>query len=715
MEDHRRRITLPGPADERRPLLSRLSTNTRENPEALYSCMTDPHSHLPVYTNIHRIRRDIISVVEDYLSLDQLRDVRINVTVVRPLVDKLYELDDISIIYCLLVNRAQFLDEQSHLNNRQNVNWTRATLCELIATRILRRFGEAYDGPEALLLLAHILVAGFEPFQNAPESIRSEAERSTSWTHHKTLPSLEVAIVTESKHFLSSTTCQKVVNAIYEGRIVYTPSTFWDIIPDHYKLKPISLYDPRDSPLLNQYRLIVPRTRNVLESIQFAILLGLYMGVMVQRRKGCFTFLEGAFAVYAFGWGLDQFATILAHGWSVYTQNLWSFLDVGFILTYWGYLVLRIYGWHVHDLGPAEQAYDVLALAAPMLIPRLAFTLLSNNLVFLSLRSMMADFLLLTALAAWCFMGFLLSLLWLGDGKHQLVTISKWMIYIWFGLDGTGIHRSTEFHWILGPSVMIAFAFLGNTLFLTILVSMLSNTFSTISTNATAEIQFRRAVLTLEGVKADAVFAYQPPFNILAVFLFIPLKFVVSPRWFHKIHVATVKLINLPLLLLIAVAERRLLWPLRPVSDLPKPPPTKNRFWKKWRLTVHRDIRAVFQVPPPDTVHDDIAIDDDLTHHLIRRQFTRTTTSDGSQLRRPSRRDSMFPGIPQKLKESFAETEDYEGMGDRIKEMENSLRRMETMMARLVPAVEQAIESDELDESGTLRNDGFTAESSFNG
>ena len=94
----RRRIILPDPsADERRPLLSRLSTGGPMNHEALYSCMTDPHSHLPVYTNIHRIRRDIISVVEDYLSLAQLQDLRINVTVVRPLVDKFYGLNDISI------------------------------------------------------------------------------------------------------------------------------------------------------------------------------------------------------------------------------------------------------------------------------------------------------------------------------------------------------------------------------------------------------------------------------------------------------------------------------------------------------------------------------------------------------------------------------------------------------------------------------------------
>lgn len=195
------------------------------------------------------------------------------------------------------------------------MSWTRATLCELIATRILRRFNEDHEGSEGLLLLAHILVAGFEPFQSAPEHIRDEAERSTSWSQQRTLPSLEVAILTESKHFLSSTTCQKVVSAIYEGRIVYTPSTIWDIIPDHYKLKPISLYDPRDSPLLNQYRLIVPRTRNILEAIQFAILLLFYVGVMVTRDKWEFTWLEAIFIVYAFGWGLDQFATILQHGW----------------------------------------------------------------------------------------------------------------------------------------------------------------------------------------------------------------------------------------------------------------------------------------------------------------------------------------------------------------------------------------------------------------
>jgi hypothetical protein len=62
-----------------------------------------------VYTNIHRIRRDIVSVVEDYLTLEQLRDVKINVTVIRPLVDKFYSLGDVSIGKAVLGSLTSFL------------------------------------------------------------------------------------------------------------------------------------------------------------------------------------------------------------------------------------------------------------------------------------------------------------------------------------------------------------------------------------------------------------------------------------------------------------------------------------------------------------------------------------------------------------------------------------------------------------------------------
>lgn len=243
---------------------------------------------------------------------------------------------------------------------------------------------------------------------------------------------------------------------------------------------------------------------------------------------------------------------------------------------------------------------------------------------------------------------------------------------------------------------MVAFAFLGNTLFLTILVSMLSNTFSTLSANATAEIQFRKAVLTLEGVKADAVFAYQPPFNLLAVFLLLPLKFVSNPRWFHKIHVATVRTVNLPLLLIIAVFERRLLW-----STIERRSPkrfVKKWLWQKWQLSAHRYIRSVFDEPPPEDVHSEITVDDDMTQHLIRRQFTRQN-NDTFRLRKPSRRDSNFPGIRKKLRKSFSDsTEDVVSTATKIAAMEKSIRRMEMMLSKLLPEDECAIDDEDDDD-----------------
>ena len=652
-----------------------------------------------------KLRPELIKRLDDPYSLEQLKDPRMNASVIRPLVDQYYELQDVSVVYCLIVNRLQFLKEQSNAPHFQSVNITRAILCELVATRILRRFSENNPKAPGLLLLANILVAGFDPFEGAPEDIIKENDAALHWAIQKTsgylrkLPTLEIAIISESKTFLSSSACQRVVNAIYEGRVVYTPSSYIDILPDHYKSKPISLYDPRKAPLLNQYRLIVPRTRNFLEVGQFIVLLVLYILVMTDRDSRTFTIVELVFCIYTAGWVLDQFASILEHGWNVYTQNLWSFLDVTFALIWGIYLVIRIYGLRVDSSEIGQQAMDVLAIGAPFLIPRLAFNLMSENMLFVSLRSMMADFALLTALAVWCFAGFLLSMTWLGDGQHKSVTISKWMLWIWFGLDGTGIARSVDFHWLLGPILMVTFAFLGNTLFLTILVSMLSNTFAGIVSNASAEIQYRRAVLTLEGVKSDAIFAYQPPFNIAALVFLLPLKFFVSPRWFHKVNVAAVRSLNAPLLLIIGYLERRALWAGSRRSVFS---PRRTRGWFRLRdisrgFSLHGDIQAVFDSAPPETTQDEINDTDDLEEEeqvdvAVGPDRPTLSRTNSSMSRPKSRRDSMAPfggKLKEQLRDSLhdaAESDSDNGTdtGTRLDRLEKSIKRIEGLVGRLV-------------------------------
>ena len=608
--------------DERRPLLADEALRDQQH---LLDLPTppNPYAKLPVYATIHRVRQEVIASLDDPYSLDQLRAPRINVSVVRPLVNRLWEIRDVSIVYCLLVNKLQFLREQG-FQAHQTIYTTRAMLCELVALKMMRRFDEETPGNEGLLLISNAMVAGFRPFQNAPPDVVKESSHAYSCAgersrgYKKKSTALEMAIISNSKLLLSAPACQKVMDAIYVGRIVYTPSSFIDILPDRYKQKPITLYRPQYAPVLNQYRLMVPRTRNFLDIIQFIILLVLYILVMQHRNYHSFTTYELIFCIYASGWVLDELASILEHGWHCYTQNLWSFLDAIFSIIFTTYFILRM-----HSLGTDHQArtgtiaLDILSASAPVLIPRLAFNLMSENMLFVSLRAMMANFIVLTFLAAWCFAGFLLSLAWLSGDTQDNLTISKWMLDVWFGLGGTGIDRSVELHWLIGPILMVTFAFLGNTLFLTILVSMLNHTFAKIASNATAEIQFRRAVLTFEGVKADAIFAYMPPFNILALCIMLPLKIVISPRWFHKVNVAVIRTLNAPLLFAITLFERRNLWADHytslPIATIEKLLTLYrwifefNEWWDLSRFSVHGDIEAVFDFGPPKSVLDEMS------------------------------------------------------------------------------------------------------------
>ncbi|RXG44465.1 hypothetical protein VDGE_05071 [Verticillium dahliae] len=567
---------------------------------------------LPVYMTIHRVRRLIIaSIQDDEFSREQLKDPRVNSVVVRPLVDKLYDPSNISTVYALLANRVQFLREQTRTLD-QTINLARSTLCELAATQVLRRFHEANPGPQGLLLLSHVLVEGFDPFHGAPTAVQSEG-RKLQWPVQeqtadndcgRRLTALELAIVSESKSFINSPACRRVVNAVYEGRIVYTPNSFIDILPDRYHgHQPIALYDPRKAPVLNHRRLIVPRNRNAIEFVHFVILVVLYVLTMTYRNSRNETF-ELLFVVWTTGWVLAEFASIIEHGWEVHSQALWSFLDMSFTCVFFAYLLGRIYDASVGTF-PDGLGLKLLCIAAPVLLTRLAFNLMPDNIVFISLHAMMKDFTLLTFLALWCFTGFLLAMQWLIDANDNSsvtpswATTGKWMLWIWFGLDGTGVDQSVDFHLILGPALMIAFAFLGNTLFLTILVAMLTNTFSKIIADEAAEIQFRRTVLTFEGVKSDAIFAYPPACNVLALLVLLPLKMVVSPRRFHDVHVALVRTVNAPTLLLIALYERRFFTARRPAQAW-----LVN--WRLAGLSPQGDVQAVFKMAPPPDVCDAI-------------------------------------------------------------------------------------------------------------
>ncbi|KZP01440.1 hypothetical protein CALVIDRAFT_2828 [Calocera viscosa TUFC12733] len=504
-----------------------------------------------VYPTIMAIRKDVCHYLDTPLTSEQLLAPDLTYSLVRPLANKYARLKNMAVPFCFLINRVHFLRDQNFTTRAVSIS--RANLCELLAIRTLRDWVDPMD-------LATVLVTSFDLLSGAsPEIVTAVLQDGDEdGLQDRVGNAIELAIISQAKRFIKSSPCQKVISAIWRGEIVYQAESAHAIISDTYKRRPIYFYDYRKAPLLDHYRLKVPAVRSVLEYMNFVILFILFIVALEGAEIDRLNIYEASFMVYAAGFNLEKLAAMQEHGLKMFSANLWNFFDLAFMTVYVCYAGLRVHGLRHQSAWAKGLGIDFLAIGACLMFPRLAFATLSNNLMILSLRSMLLEFTALMLLAAFCFGGFLYALWTLGRGRFSSGQVAWWMLDIWFGLDATGFDKSTSFHPIFGPILMVIYACLSNTLLLTVLVSILSNTFATINADALAESLFRRAVTTVEGVKVDALFSYLPPLNLIAFLIMFPASYILSPRWFHKINVTAIRLTSFPILLAIAFYERQI-------------------------------------------------------------------------------------------------------------------------------------------------------------
>lgn len=121
-----------------------------------------------------------------------------------------------------MVVRLHYLKLQTHTLSLHSVNATRANLCEILATNLLRRIADEplqanENRGQRLLKLANLLARAFSPFQGAPPSIVPEQfkfeEPKSSRFHKASLENahqrghtsaLELSLVSEAKIFIRS-------------------------------------------------------------------------------------------------------------------------------------------------------------------------------------------------------------------------------------------------------------------------------------------------------------------------------------------------------------------------------------------------------------------------------------------------------------------------------------------------------------------------------
>ena len=170
----------------------------------------------PVFPLLQRVRHEIASVIDTPLTYEQLKTPSINFSIVRPLGIKLSkgERPAASLIYCLLINRQQFLNEAEANLAFCGVTTTRADLCELLALKLLSAFGTSSGNLELL----HVLTASFNPFMGATEEmfvedegvVGEELEGIKEWGKANAANALELAIFSKAKRFVKSPLVQQV-------------------------------------------------------------------------------------------------------------------------------------------------------------------------------------------------------------------------------------------------------------------------------------------------------------------------------------------------------------------------------------------------------------------------------------------------------------------------------------------------------------------------
>ncbi|PQE05271.1 integral membrane channel protein [Rutstroemia sp. NJR-2017a BVV2] len=560
-------------------------------------------AHL-VYNLTHAIRLIILPRTETTLTWDQLRSPQVSQFLVKPMQQQIRTSHfSRATLYALMANCLQFRKEsQANPGNAGN-SLTRALVCELLAIKLLKE----YNTRELIDALSY----DFFPLQGvAPPETPTANWNQRNRPAAARISTLEVAIRASAKRFLAHPLVVQQLEAIWAGTIVFhsaadnlhrgsvgqtqgyqkTPRSNESAVPllsrDHIQYgatissprkspdkspetpqllptltrRTVTLYDPRDASLFKLSRLRVPRYRQFFSTCSLAILLGLFLAVLSQRSTDI-TGLEVIFWFWSAGFMLDEVVGFNEQGFSLYIMSFWNAFDLGILLLLTVYYCMRLYGIFLVDYGRDEwnsMAYDVLATNAILLFPRL-FSVLDHYRYFsqllIAFRLMAIDlvavFVLILIACSGFFVAFTLSF---GKAEYDAAGVAYKIFQILMGFTPAA-WEAWETYNFLGKAILVLFLFICHFLVVTILITVLTNSFMAIVSNANEEHQFVFAVNTISMVKNDALFSYVAPTNIIA-WILTPLRFFFPFRTFIKLNRNVIKLTHFPLLFSICAYEK---------------------------------------------------------------------------------------------------------------------------------------------------------------
>jgi len=486
---------------------------------------------LPVYNLTHAIRLIVLPKTETTLTWDQLRSPQVSQFLVKPMQQQIRTSHfSRATLYALMANCLQFQKEsQANPGNAGNSR-TRAMVCELLAIKLLKE----YNTRELIDALSY----DFFPLQglaNTESTIRrGRDQKNRPKPHAARTSTLEVAIRASAKRFLAHPLVVQQLEAIWAGTIVfhsaadnlhrsqtqrnalreipipnemtrltvpqtqnasYGTNTQSQMSPDKpprgqqvLSRRTVTLYDPRDASLFKLSRLRVPRYRQFFSTCSLAILLVLFVAVLAQRSTNITT-LEVVFWFWSAGFMLDEVVGFNEQGFSLYIMSFWNTFDLGILLLLIIYYAMRLYGIFLVDYGRREwndMAYDVLAANAVLLFPRL-FSVLDHYRYFsqllIAFRLMAIDLMAVFILILIACSGFFVAFTMAFGHQYNGSRVAYQIFQILMGFTPAAWEAWPTYN-LLGKALMVLFLFICHFLVVTILITVLTNSFMAIVANA---------------------------------------------------------------------------------------------------------------------------------------------------------------------------------------------------------------------------------------
>ncbi|KAH6856639.1 hypothetical protein B0I37DRAFT_79917 [Chaetomium sp. MPI-CAGE-AT-0009] len=546
---------------------------------------------LPIYSMTHAIRIIVQARTETTLSWEQLRSPQVSQFLVKPMLQQIRTQHFCrGTLYALLANCLQFEKEGQLYPGNAGTSATRAKVCELLAIKLLKE----YTTRELIDALCY----DFYPLQGIPGSQTPLAPGGRPKPATLRTSALEVAIRASAKQFLSQPLVTQQLEAIWNGAISFSspreepqrqasvPSATGSnqsrrqstirtpllgeqrakeepVRPQSFAAgrRPVALYNPRTASLFQLSRLRVPRYRRIFSTCSLIILISLFLAVLGQRSSKI-TSLELLFWFWSAGFMLDELVGFNEEGFSFYAMSFWNIFDLGILLLLIVYYCMRIYGVFLLDPHQLNQnAYDVLAVNAILLLPRI-FGLLDHyrnfSRLLISLRLLAVDLAAVFVLIFICFSGFFVFFAFSKNPEDAPVVAYK-MFQILMGFTPSAWELWPSYDW-MGKALMGLFLVISHFMIITLLVTVLANSFMSIASRASQEYQFNFAINTISMAKNDALFSYVAPGNIFAWAL-MPLRYCMTMDQYVRFNRVVIKTTHFPLLLCIFVYEKLFLAP----------------------------------------------------------------------------------------------------------------------------------------------------------